>query len=475
MATVTKRSTLYRNGCWTVPDGNTLISVINPASEEPIATVPSGSVSDVDHAVAAAVRAFDSWRQTPAHQRRDVLTRILSGLQARAEEIAATITAEVGMPIKLSRRIQAGLPITVTESIRDLLDTFSFEDTLGNSRIIKEPVGVVACITPWNYPLHQVIAKVVPAIAAGCTVVLKPSEVAPLSSFILAEIIHDAGVPAGVFNLVTGYGDVVGEALVSHPDVDMISFTGSLRAGSRVAELAAGTVKKTSLELGGKSAAIVLDDADLTAAVKSTVASCFLNSGQTCNALTRLLVPEEMYDRVVLMSIEAASTCQPGDPTSDLTRIGPVVSQAQRDRVLQFIRMGIDEGAELIVGGTAAELGKGYYVTPTVFGRVTPEMTIAREEIFGPVLSILTYRDEDDAVRIAESTPYGLAAAVWSRDVGRAEKVARRLRSGQVDINGGTFNPLAPFGGCKQSGYGRELGTYGLEEFLMLKSLQYRA
>lgn len=475
MATLTQRSTLYRDGRWIEPEGNSLISVINPASEEPIATVPSGSIADVDHAVAAAVRAFDAWRQTPVQQRREVLTRILTGLQARAEEIATTITAEVGMPIKLSRRIQAGLPITVTGSVRDLLESFSFEETLGNSRIIKEPIGVVGCITPWNYPLHQVIAKVVPAIAAGCAVVLKPSEVAPLSSFILAEIIHDAGVPAGVFNLVTGYGEVVGEALVSHPAVDMISFTGSLRAGRRVAELAAGTVKKCSLELGGKSATIVLDDADRTAAVKATVASCFLNSGQTCNALTRLLVPEKMYDDVVLMSIEAASSYQPGDPASDLTRLGPLVSQAQRGRVLDFVRTGIAEGAELVIGGTAADLGKGYYVTPAVFGRVTPEMTIAREEIFGPVLSILTYRDEEDAVRIAGETPYGLAASVWSGDQERAERLGRRLRVGQVDINGGAFNPLAPFGGCRQSGYGRELGTYGLEEFLTLKSMQYKA
>ena len=469
------RSHLYCDGCWVVPDGQGRITVSNPATEEPIGAVPAGSPADVDRAVRAATRAFDGWRFSTPEDRAEMLERICRGLKERAEEIAATITAEVGMPIKLSRRIQAGLPITVTDSYRALLGTFAFEETIGTSRIIKEPVGVVGCITPWNYPLHQVVAKVIPSLAAGCTVVLKPSEQAPLSSFILAEIIHASGLPAGVFNLVSGCGESTGEALVTHPGVDMISFTGSLRAGRRVAELAAGTVKKTSLELGGKSAAIVLDDADLTAAVKSTVASCFLNSGQTCNALTRLLVPERLYEQAVLSVIDVAAAYAPGDPLSELTRLGPLVSRGQRERVLDYVRRGVVEGAELLLGGTVPDMDHGYFVNPTVFGRVTPGMAIAGEEIFGPVLSVMTYRDEDDAVRIADATPYGLAAAVWSGDAERGERLARRLRAGQVDINGGGFNPLAPFGGCKQSGYGRELGSFGLEEFLMLKSLQYKA
>jgi betaine-aldehyde dehydrogenase len=336
---------------------------------------------------------------------------------------------------------------------------------------------VAVCITPWNYPLHQVIAKVAPALAAGCTVVLKPSEVAPLSAFILAEVIHEAGLPAGVFNLVAGTGPVVGEALVSHPDADVVSFTGSSRAGRRISELAAPTVKRVSLELGGKSAAVILDDADLAAAVKGTVGACFINSGQTCTAHTRMLVPEGQYDQAVGFAVAAAAAYVPGDPSAEQTRLGPLVTSAQLERVREYIRLGVVEGADLLLGGVEPPTGleRGWYVQPTVFGRVTPVMTIAHEEIFGPVLSIMTYRDEDDAVRIANGTVYGLAAAVWSGDTTRAEQVARRLRAGQVDINGGSFNLLAPFGGYKQSGHGRELGTYGLEEFLELKALQFKS
>ena len=380
------------------------------------------------------------------------------------------------MPLKLSRRIQAGLPAAVMESYARLLVDYPFEERIGNSLVVKEPVGVAACITPWNYPLHQVVAKVAPALAAGCTVVLKPSELAPLSAFILAEIVHEAGIPAGVFNLVTGTGEVVGEALVSHPAVDMVSFTGSTGAGRRVAELAAQSVKRVALELGGKSAAIILEDADLPAAVKATVAACFLNSGQTCNALTRMLVPESLYEQAADLAVEAAGGYVVGDPFADNTRLGPLVSARQRDRVREYIRTGIAEGAELLCGGPDIPQGRdnGYYVQPTVFGRVHPGMTIAREEIFGPVLAIITYRDEDEAVRIANDTNYGLAGAVWSGDGERAVRVARRMRAGQVDINGGSFNILAPFGGCKQSGYGRELGRYGLEEFLTVQSLQFK-
>jgi betaine-aldehyde dehydrogenase len=467
---------LYMDGQWVTPAGTLFIEVINPATEELLGCIPTATQADTDRAVAAAGAAFDSWRHTSVTERIDFLTRIHAGLLSRSEEIACTITGEVGMPVKLSRRIQAGLPAVVLKSYIDLLPGFCFEERIGNSLVIREASGVAACITPWNYPLHQVIAKLAPALAAGCTVVLKPSEVTPLSAFILAEIIHEAGVPAGVFNLITGRGADVGEQLVRHPGVDLVSFTGSLRAGRRVAELAAGTIKRVTLELGGKSAAVVLDDADLPTSVKATVAACFINSGQTCTAHTRLLVPERLYEEAASLAVQAAVGYTPGDPLAEQTRLGPLVSAAQRERVREFIRLGIAEGAEILTGGAEPPegLATGFYVRPTVFGRVTPDMTIAREEIFGPVLSVMTYKDEDEAVAIANGTPYGLAAAVWSGDKQRAEAVARRLRAGQVDINGGTFNPLAPFGGFKQSGYGRELGAYGLEEFLELKSLQYK-
>jgi len=472
-----KRAELYINGQWIAPSGTNGFTIVNPATESVLGQVPAATPTDADRAVAAAVGAFQAWGRTSAAERAEYLGRIHAGLTSRSEEIALTIASEVGMPIKLSRRIQAGLPIAVLGSYIQLLGEYSFEERLGNSLVVREPAGVAACITPWNYPLHQVIAKLAPALAAGCTVVLKPSEVAPLSAFILAEIIHEAGLPAGVFNLVSGSGAEIGEQLARHPDIDLISFTGSLRAGRRVAELAAGTVKRVTLELGGKSAAVVLDDADLATAVKGTVAACFLNSGQTCTAHTRLLVPERLYEQAAALATAAAATYLPGDPQDEKTRLGPLVSKTQQERVRNYIRQGVAEGAELLTGGAEQpdEQATGYFVRPTVFGRVTPNMTIAREEIFGPVLSIMTYRDEDDAVAIANDTPYGLAAAVWSGDPARAERVARRLRAGQVDINGGAFNLLAPFGGFKQSGYGRELGAYGLEEFLEMKSMQLPA
>ena len=468
------RDKIYINGRWIPSLSSRTLAVINAATEETMGQVPDGTAADVAAAVAAARDAFDAWATTPVETRAGYLEKISAGLTARTDEIARSITGEVGMPLKMSQRIQAGLPPLVMASYAKLVREYQFEEKIGNSLVVHEPVGVVGCITPWNYPLHQVVAKVAPALAAGCTVVLKPSEIAPLTAFMLAEIIDGVGLPAGVFNLVCGTGAVVGEALARHADVDMISITGSTRAGKRVSELAAATVKRVALELGGKSASVILDDADFTKAVRATVNACFLNSGQTCTAHTRLLVPAARYTEAAKLAVEAAQAFTLGDPLASDTKLGPLISDTQRERVRGYIRKGIAEGAELLLGGPDAPAGlaKGYYVQPTVFGRVTEDMTIAQEEIFGPVISILTYKDEDDAVRLANSTVYGLAGAVWSQDEARANRVARRMRTGRVDINGGAFNMLAPFGGYKQSGHGRELGRYGLEEFLEVKSIQ---
>jgi betaine-aldehyde dehydrogenase len=471
------RDRFYIGGQWVAPSGTETIDVHNAGNGEVMGRVPAGTEKDIDAAVAAARAALESWSQTTTEKRAEFLEKISAALKARADELARTIAQEVGMPVKMASRIQAGLPIANFANYAKLVKEFSFETRVGNSLVVREPVGVVGAITPWNYPLHQITLKVAPALAAGCTVVLKPSEVAPFNAFILAEAASSAGLPAGVLNVVTGYGAAAGEALVRHPGVDMISFTGSTRAGKRISEIAAQSVKRVALELGGKSASVILDDADLAVAVKSTLNGCYLNSGQTCTALTRMLVPEKFYSEAARIAAELAAGFTVGDPLAESTRLGPLTSQAQLERVRGYIRKGLAEGAELVAGGAEPPEGVpsgGYYVRPTVFGKVRNDMTIAQEEIFGPVLSIIPYRDEEDAVRIANDTVYGLAGAVWSKDEARAQRVARRIRAGQVDVNGGAFNMNAPFGGFKQSGHGREAGVYGLEEFLEYKSLQLK-
>ena len=471
-----QRDKLFIKGKWVAPQGRGVIEVIHSATEEVMGTIPEGSAADAEAAVAAARAAFDGWAATPVAKRAEYIQKIADGLKARSEELAQLIAGEVGMPIKLARAIQVGGPVFNWGNVAKLLGKFEFEEQVANSLVVREPVGVVGAITPWNYPLNQITLKVAPALAAGCTVVLKPSEVAPLNAFVLAEVIEEAGLPPGVFNLVTGYGPVVGEVLASHPDVDMVSFTGSTRAGKRVAELAAQTVKRVALELGGKSASVILDDADLSAAVKGTLSACFLNSGQTCSAHTRMLVPRAKYEEVKALAAQFAAAYVPGDPAQETTRLGPLISAVQRDRVLGYIRKGLEEGADLITGGPEAPegLSTGFFVKPTVLGNVKTTDTVAREEIFGPVLTVICYDNEDDAIRIANDSIYGLGGGVWSGDEARAIRVARRIRTGQVDINGGPFNMQAPFGGYKQSGNGRENGKYGLEEFLEYKALQLK-
>lgn len=464
----------YINGKWVAPKSSETHDVISASTEEVIGRIPLGSAADVNDAVAAAKKAFESWSQTTPAERAGFLQKILGGLMARKNEIALSISKEVGMPLPMATAIQAGLPMAITGSYVKLLGEYQFEEKIGNSIVVREPIGVVGCITPWNYPLHQITNKVAPALAAGCTVVLKPTEMAPLSAMIFAEIIDAAGLPAGVFNLVNGTGPVVGEAIASHPDVDMVTFTGSTRAGKRVSELAAKTVKRVTLELGGKSANIILDDADLEKAVTTGVNNCYLNSGQTCSAWTRMLVPQSKHDEAVAIAKRVAEGFTVGDPLAGKSKLGPLISAVQRDRVRSYIKKGLEEGATLVTGGPEAPEGlpKGYYVKPTVFANVKNNMTIAQEEIFGPVLSIIPYKDEEDAIRIANDSIYGLAGGVWSKDPDRAKRVARRIRTGQVDINGGAFNPMAPFGGYKQSGCGREIGKYGFEEYLEVKSMQ---
>jgi acyl-CoA reductase-like NAD-dependent aldehyde dehydrogenase len=468
------RDKLYIGGEWVEPDGSGTIDVINPTTEEAIGRIPEGTAEDADRAVRAARAAFDLWASLSPHERAGYCEAIGAHLTERGDELGALITGELGMPLGLSRMIQAGLPAMGFSAMPDLVEEIAWEKEVGNSLVVREPAGVVAAITPWNYPLNQIALKVAPAMTAGCTVVVKPSEVAPLNAFVLAEACEAVGLPAGVFNLVTGYGPVVGEAIVSHPETDMVSFTGSTRAGRRVSELAAARVKPVAVELGGKSPNVILDDADLEKAVTDGVGKCFLNSGQTCSALTRMLVPRERLEAAEAIAAAVAEAYTPGDPLVDGSAMGPLVSDVQRERVRGYIEKGEQEGAKLVTGGAEAPEGleQGYFVRPTVFSQVTADMTIAQEEIFGPVLAIMPYEDEEDAVRIANDSEYGLSGGVWSADEERAKKVAARIRTGQVEINGGTWNPMAPFGGYKQSGHGREAGLYGLEEYLVTKSMQ---
>ncbi|MBC6460143.1 aldehyde dehydrogenase family protein [Actinomadura sp. HBU206391] len=477
MSTTALNGSTHWIGGAAVAGSTDLIEVVNPANGEVFAQVPSGTAADVDRAVAAATAAFPGWAATDPAERAEVVRRISEGLRGRVEEIATTITGEMGAPITLSRAAQAGLPVMVAATFAALAADFHWTEEIGNSLVVREPIGVVGAITPWNFPLQQIVAKSAPALLAGNTVVLKPSEIAPLTAGILAEIAAEAGLPAGVFNVVHGTGPVVGEAIAAHPGIGMVSFTGSTRAGRRVSAVAAETVKRVALELGGKSANVILDDADLDVAVRLGVGHAFANGGQVCGGWPRMLVPAALHDEIVERAVAAAAEYTVGDPTDEATRIGPMASKTQRDRVDGYIRRGIADGATLAFGGPGepdglhSGLHGGAYVKPTIFADVAPDSVIAQEEIFGPVLTIIPYVGDDQAVEIADSTTYGLTGAVFGSDE-RALAIARRLRTGQVDINGAQWNPLAPFGGYKQSGNGREFGRHGIEEFLETKAIQ---
>jgi aldehyde dehydrogenase (NAD+) len=464
---------IFVGGEWLTPSSTDVIEVVNPATEQVIGAVPAGSADDIDTAVGAARAAFDDWAATTPAERAGYLVAIRDGLAARADEAARLITSELGAPLTLANRLHVALPQTVLGSYATLLNDYPFHEQVGNSVIQGLPVGVVGAITPWNYPLHQVVAKVAAALAAGCTVVLKPAEDTPLIAYLFAEVCAAAGLPAGVLNVVSGRGPVAGSALVEHPDVDMISFTGSTAIGRQIGATASGALKRVALELGGKSANVILPGADLGKAVKVGVGNVMMNSGQTCSAWTRMLVHADQYDEAVALAAAAASKYPTGDPLDAGTRLGPLVADRQRTRVRGYIANGIAEGAHVATGGAEAPHEVGFFVQPTVFAEVTPQMTIAQEEIFGPVLSILRYSDSDEAVAIANGTPYGLAGGVWAADSDTAAAFARRMRTGQVDINGGAFNPVAPFGGFKSSGLGRELGAHGLAEFLQFQSQQF--
>ncbi|WP_433350257.1 aldehyde dehydrogenase family protein [Micromonospora sp. CA-111912] len=467
------RTDFHLGGRWVAASSPETLPVRNPATEEIIATVPAGTADDVDRAVSAARAAFDGWAAAAPADRAAGLGRLHDALTARADDIARTIACELGTPLKVATQVQARLPLAVLRGYVELAARPPAEQTVGHSLVVREPVGVVGAITPWNYPLHQVVAKLAPALAAGCTAVLKPSELTPLVAYLLFDAIDEAGLPPGVVNLVTGTGPVVGEAIAAHPDVDMVSFTGSTAVGRRISHLAADRIARVALELGGKSANVILDDADLATAVKVGVGNAFLNSGQTCTAWTRMLVHRSRYDEALALAARAAEGYRLGDPFDPATRLGPLVSAAQRQRVRDHIERGLADGGRLVFGGPDAPVPeRGFFVAPTVIADVDPDSALAQEEVFGPVLAVIPVDDDEHAVAVANNSRYGLAGAVWSGDEERAMRVARRMRTGAVDVNGAPFNPLAPFGGYKQSGLGRELGSYGLDEFLQTKAIQ---
>lgn len=469
------RDSFFINGEWVKATSKETLDVTSSGTGELYATVPAGTVEEANRAVEAAAAAFESWSNTSPKERGEFLTRISEKLAEYSDDLALTIANEVGMPLMLSKGIQVGLPTMTFADCAQRASEFVWEEEVNNSTLVREPVGVVAAITPWNYPLHQIANKVAPALAAGCTVVLKPSEVAPVNAFLFADIIEEVGLPAGVFNMVTGLGPVVGEALVAHPKTNMVSFTGSTRAGRRVMQIASEMVKRVSLELGGKSANVILEGADLAKAVPDGVFKCYLNSGQTCSALTRMVVPRSRLAEVEDLAVAAAAGLAPADPITGASFLGPLISEVQRQRVRDYITKGIDEGARIVVGGVTPPEGleRGYYVQPTIFSDVSNDMTIAQEEIFGPVLSIIPYDTEEEAIAIANDSTYGLAGGVWAETDEKAFEVARKIRTGQVEINGGAWNNVAPFGGYKQSGVGRELGQFGFEEFLEVKAIQH--
>ena len=463
----------FINGNWIDAAGRPALDVINPATEKAFATISLGNADDVDSAAKAARSAFDSWSNSNIGERKEIIDNIINGLKSRSDEMATAISSEMGAPMGLSKTAQVGSGLGHFMNVLSILENFEFEETRGTTKIVKEPAGVCGFITPWNWPLNQIACKVAPAIAAGCTMVLKPSEIAPISAYILTEIIAESGLPAGVFNLVNGDGLTVGAAISSHPDIDLVSFTGSTRAGREVAKAAADGIKRVTQELGGKSANIILDDVpDFARAVSGGVAGCFGNSGQSCNAPTRMLVPQSRMEEAINAAKAAAAKSVVGDPSAESTRLGPVVSEVQFNKIQTLIQKGIDEGADLIAGGPARPEGleEGYFVRPTIFANVSNDMTIAREEIFGPVLSIIGYQDDDDAVSIANDTDYGLSGYV-SGEPEHAQAIARKLRTGNVHINGAGPDFSAPFGGYKQSGNGREWGIEGFEEFLETKAM----
>ena len=463
----------YIDGAWVDPAAPSVLDVVNPATEEVFARISLGAQEDVDRAARAARRAFTTYSETSVEERLVWLRRVIAGFKARLPDLARMMTLEMGAPITFATERQATVALFHFEEAARVLEAYRFEEPMGVGTIRREPIGVCGLITPWNWPLNQVASKVAPALATGCTVVLKPSEVAPLSAMLFAEIVDEAGVPAGIFNLVNGDGPTVGEAIATHPGIDMVSFTGSTAAGIRVAKLAADTVKRVAQELGGKSANIILPDADLHAAVTAGVHACYTNAGQNCQSPTRMLIPRAQRDAAFAAARKAVDTIRLGDPLDPASTMGPLVSQAQFDKVQDLIQSGLDEGATLVAGGPGrpAGLNRGYYVRPTVFGNVTPQMSIAREEIFGPVLSIMSYDSEEEAIEIANDTPFGLAGFVQSKDVKRARAVANRIRAGRVYLNGAPFDRSLPFGGYKQSGNGREFGVFGFEEYLEVKAI----